>query len=45
VDSWFRSGDLGTKNSQGFVTIVDRRKHVIIRSGFDDLVVTYDGMW
>ncbi|HUC23995.1 MAG TPA: long-chain fatty acid--CoA ligase, partial [Streptosporangiaceae bacterium] len=28
-------GDIGTKDADGFVTIVDRRKDLIIRSGFN----------
>ena len=35
VDDWFRTGDLGTKGEDGFVTIVDRKKDMVLRGGFN----------
>ena len=32
-DGWFSSGDLGVRDAQGFVTLVDRRKDMIITGG------------
>ncbi|MHB8148406.1 MAG: long-chain-fatty-acid--CoA ligase [Vulcanimicrobiaceae bacterium] len=35
VEGWFRSGDLGTKDAQGFITILDRKKDMILRGGYN----------
>ncbi len=34
-DGWFKSGDVGVIDSDGFVKIVDRKKDMIIVSGFN----------
>lgn len=35
VDGWFRTGDLGTKDDEDYVTIVDRKKDMVIRGGYN----------
>jgi long-chain acyl-CoA synthetase len=34
-DGWFRSGDVGIKDQDGFISVVDRTKDMIIRGGFN----------
>ncbi|MBP6295001.1 MAG: AMP-binding protein, partial [Hydromonas sp.] len=35
ADGYFRSGDIGVMNEQGFVKLVDRKKDMILVSGFN----------
>ncbi|QJE00270.1 long-chain-fatty-acid--CoA ligase [Massilia forsythiae] len=35
ADGWFKSGDLGTMDEGGYVKIVDRKKDMILVSGFN----------
>ncbi|NNG18027.1 long-chain fatty acid--CoA ligase [Naumannella sp. ID2617S] len=35
ADGWFRTGDLATRDDDGFYFIVDRKKDMIIRNGFN----------
>ncbi|PWU51401.1 long-chain-fatty-acid--CoA ligase [Micromonospora globispora] len=35
LDGWFRTGDLGTRDEEGYYRIVDRTKDLVIRGGFN----------
>lgn len=35
TDGWFRTGDIATVDSAGYFTIIDRKKDVIIRGGYN----------
>jgi long-chain acyl-CoA synthetase len=51
ADGWFKSGDIGIMDEKGFVRIVDRKKDMILVSGFnvypnevEDVVARLEGV-
>jgi long-chain acyl-CoA synthetase len=43
-DGWFYTGDIGVFDEDGYLTIVDRRKDLIIASGYNIYPVELDGI-
>jgi len=50
-DGWLRTGDMGSMDERGFVKLVDRKKDMILVSGFnvypneiEDVVMTHPGV-
>lgn len=35
VDGWLRTGDIGVRGDDGFITLVDRKKDMIVSGGFN----------
>ncbi len=51
ADGWFRTGDMGFMNEKGYVKITDRKKDMILVSGFnvypnevEDVIMTHPGV-
>jgi long-chain acyl-CoA synthetase len=51
VDGWYRTGDIATIDDDGFITIVDRMKELVITGGFnvsptevEDILRGFDGV-
>jgi long-chain acyl-CoA synthetase len=50
-DGWFRTGDMGFMNEKGYVKITDRKKDMVLVSGFnvfpnevEDVIMTHPGV-
>ncbi|MFG2077561.1 long-chain-fatty-acid--CoA ligase [Nonomuraea maritima] len=50
-DGWFRTGDIATRDTDGYYSIIDRAKDMIIRGGFnvyprevEEVMMTHEGV-
>jgi len=50
-DGWFRTGDIATRDADGYYSIIDRAKDMIIRGGFnvyprevEEVLMTHEGV-
>ena len=44
VDGWFRTGDLATKDAEDYVRIVDRKKDMVLRGGYNVYPTEIEGV-
>ena len=44
VDGWFRTGDLATKDDRDYVRIVDRKKDMVLRGGYNVYPTELEGV-
>ncbi len=44
VDGWLRTGDLGLLDDEGYITILDRKKNIIIRGGENIACLDVEGV-